>query len=240
VRLAGPFLRGPVLIVFVDTLFDADLRAIDRHADADGLIWAKEVEDYGRFGVIVTDEGGFMTRIVEKPETPVSKLANIGLYFIRDSAWLLEGVEHTMAQPPLHGEYYLTDAFQYMIDHGARLRTLQVEGWYDCGTPETLLETNRVLLERDRARRPEGYDGRVHDPVRVEPDAAVVGGELGPNVSIGSGARVVRCRLRDCLVDEGAALEDCDLVDSLIGAHAVVRGVRGRLLVGDHAVVEAL
>ncbi|MGH7544840.1 MAG: sugar phosphate nucleotidyltransferase, partial [Gemmatimonadota bacterium] len=161
VRLAGPHLRGPVLILFVDTLFEADLRAIERSPDVDGILWTKEVEEYQRFGVIVTDEGGFMRRIVEKPEAPVSKLANIGVYYIRDPKWLLEGIEHTLAQPPRKGEYYLTDAFQYMIDHGARLLTLEAAAWYDCGTPETVLETNRALLERGRARAgAEGLDVR--------------------------------------------------------------------------------
>lgn len=239
VRLAADHLRGPVWIIFVDTLFEADLRAIERLPDVDGIIWAKQVEDYQRFGVIVTDDDGFMTRIVEKPDTPISKLANIGVYFIRDPAWLLEGIEHTLAQPPHKGEYFLTDAFQYMIDRGARIKTLEAAGWYDCGTPETLLETNRVLLERGRALRPTRHDGVVHDPVRVEPAARVEGGEIGPNVSVGAGARIVRSRLRNCIVDDGAVIEDCELEDSLVGAHAVLRGVRGRALAGDHTVVEA-
>src|SRR5690606_12393526 len=83
VNLARPHIHGPMLIVFVDTVFEADLTLINR-TDADGIIWAKEVEDYQRFGVVVTDDEGFMTRIVEKPREPVSKLANIGLYYIRD------------------------------------------------------------------------------------------------------------------------------------------------------------
>lgn len=83
INLARPFVDGPVLIVFVDTLFDADLSLI-RTSDADGIIWAKEVEDYQRFGVIVTDPRGHMQRIVEKPDHPISRLANIGLYYIRD------------------------------------------------------------------------------------------------------------------------------------------------------------
>ncbi len=238
VRLAGPHLRGPVLIVFVDTLFDADLKAIQRFPEADGVLWAKEVEDYQRFGVIVTDADGYMTRIVEKPDSPVSRLANIGVYYIRDSEWLLRGVEHTLARPHTKGEWYLTDAFQFMIEGGARLKTLEVSGWYDCGKPETLLETNRVLLERGRALRPARSGGKVHDPVRVEPDAEVERSEIGPNVSVGAGARIARSRLRDCIVDDAAVVEDCDLEGSLVGAHAVLRGVRGRVLAGDHTVVE--
>src|SRR2546422_1053055 len=79
-----------------------------------GILGAKEVEDYRRCGGIVTDPNGYMTRIVEKPDTPVSKLANIGLYYVRDWRTLFDGIAHVLAQPPNNGEYYLTDAFQYM------------------------------------------------------------------------------------------------------------------------------
>src|SRR5436309_7559095 len=89
INLARPYVDGPVLIVFVDTLFEADLSLV-RTANADGVIWAKEVDDYRRFGVIVTDPQGYMTRIVEKPDTPISRLANVGFYFIRDWRMLFE------------------------------------------------------------------------------------------------------------------------------------------------------
>src|SRR5207253_115640 len=156
INLARPYVDSPVLIIFVDTVFEADLTLINR-VDADGIIWAKEVEDYQRFGVIVTDAGGYMTRIVEKPSTPVSRLANIGLQYIKDWKSLFDGIAHTLAQPPgKGGEYYLTDAFQYMVDRGRRLLTAPVAGWYDCGKVDTLLETNQHLLEHGRARAPSG------------------------------------------------------------------------------------
>jgi len=69
INLARPFVKGPVLIVFVDTVFDADLSIVKDCTDS-GIIWAKEVEDYQRFGVVVTDANGHMTRIVEKPSEP--------------------------------------------------------------------------------------------------------------------------------------------------------------------------
>src|SRR5213592_3900571 len=99
INLARPYVDGPVLIIFVDTLFEADLTLVKR-VDADGIIWAKEVEDYQRFGVIVTDAQGYMKRIVEKPSTPVSRLANIGLQYIKDWKSLFDGIAHTLAQPP--------------------------------------------------------------------------------------------------------------------------------------------
>src|ERR1043165_1874359 len=76
--------------------------------DADGIIWVKTVEDYQRFGVVVTDADGNMTRIVEKPSTPISKRANIGLYYIRNWKLLYEGIDWVLKQPKNKGAYYLT------------------------------------------------------------------------------------------------------------------------------------
>ncbi|MEJ2338447.1 MAG: sugar phosphate nucleotidyltransferase [Gemmatimonadales bacterium] len=229
IRLAEPFVSGPVLIVFVDTIFDADLSIIDsRSADA-GIIWAKEVEDYQRFGVIVTDADGYMERIVEKPSEPISRLANIGVYFIRDHELMFEGISHVMAAETLLGEYFLTDAFQYMIDRGARIYTAEVGGWYDCGKIETLLATNREMLARSV-----GPGGEL---VGISEDVILEEAELGPNVSIGRGSAVRRSRLQDCIVGAHSTLEDCDLRDSVIGDHATVVGVTGTANLGDHSEV---
>ena len=167
VNLARPHVKEPVLIVFVDTVFEADLTLINR-TSADGIIWAKEVEDYQRFGVVVTDKDGFMTKIVEKPSTPISKLANIGLYYIRDVEALWKGIDHVLSSPTNKGEYYLTDAFQHMIEHGRRILTAEVGGWYDCGKLDTLLETNEILLRKGSARRREFPGVTIHDPVLIQ------------------------------------------------------------------------
>ena len=239
IRLAEPYVSGPVLIVFVDTIFDADLSVVDERPDDDGIVWAKEVEDYQRYGVIVTDDDGYMERIVEKPDEPISRLANIGVYYLRDHEAMFEGIEHVLAKDPMLGEYFLTDAFQYMIDRGARLSTAAVDGWWDCGKPETLLSTNRALLEGGLARPPADGDAVVEDPVLVDPSATLEVAEIGPNVSIAAGAVVRRSSLRDCLVGEDAVVADCRLERSLVGDHAVLRGIEGRVNVGDHGEVSA-
>ncbi|MEN8376992.1 MAG: sugar phosphate nucleotidyltransferase [Gemmatimonadota bacterium] len=238
VKLAQPYIDEDLLIIFVDTLFDADLGAIHALPEGDaGILWAKEVEDYQRFGVIVTDGRGYMTRIVEKPKDPISKLANIGLYYIRDHRLLYEGIDATIDRATSQGgEYYLTDAFQYMIDHGARLRVEEVEGWYDCGKPETLLATNRHLLETGRSLEPRGgVNVLVHEPVRVEDDVELRNVEVGPNVSIGAGSVVRDAALRDTIIGENSLVERSTLRDSIIGDYARVAGVKGSVRLGDHS-----
>lgn len=241
VALAEPYANDEVLIIFVDTLFDADLSVVKTlPADVAGVIWAKEVEDYQRFGVIVTDEQGFMQRIIEKPSEPISRLANIGLYYIRDWKLLFEGIRHVMDSPPGGaGEYYLTDAFQYMVDHGARIKTIAIEGWYDAGKPETLLETNQHVLATTRGRAPAaGSSVVVHEPVHVADGVELEDAEIGPNVTLSAGSVVRRSRLRHTIVGENSVIEGSELNDSLVGSNVVLRGVKGKVDVGDHSVVE--
>ena len=225
INLARPYVDSPVLIIFVDTVFEADLSLINR-VDADGIIWAKEVEDYQRFGVIVTDAGGYMTRIVEKPSTPVSRLANIGLQYIKDWKMLFEGIAHVLKQPPgKGGEYYLTDAFQYMVDRGRRLLTAPVAGWYDCGKVDTLLETNQHLLEHGRARIPSGPCPRctIVPPVYIEDGVTMHDVTVGPNVSI----------------EAGSFLADSTITNSILGRNVrVVRGTVKDSVVGDDQKIE--
>jgi len=219
-----PYIDGPVMIIFVDTLFDADLTLINR-IDADGIIWAKEVEDYHRFGVIVTDAEGNMVRLVEKPSEPVSRLANIGLYYMRDWEALCEGIRHTMSLPSHDGEWYLTDAFQHMVDAGRKIRTAAVGGWYDCGNVVTLLETNRHLLSNGRGQQPTSMDGvTIIEPVRVEDDASLVDCVIGPNVTIEAGARIERSTLRHVIVGCDASIADSTVENSLVGDRATVHG----------------
>ena len=223
VNLTRPHVDGPVLIVFVDTLFDADLRLINR-TQADGVIWAKEVEDYQRFGVVVTDANGYMTRIVEKPSEPISRLANIGLYYIRDWRALFEGIDWTLRQPKQKGEWFLTEAFQYMIDHGRKIMTAEVGGWYDCGKVDTLLETNLHLLTQGCARRPRPRRGvTMHDPVHVAQGVKLERCTIGPNVAIDEGTVVTGSTLRDAIVGRNVTLIDSTVTRSVIGDDVELR-----------------
>jgi glucose-1-phosphate thymidylyltransferase len=238
INLARPYVKGPVLIIFVDTVFEADLTLINR-TKADGIIWAKEVEDYQRFGVVVTDAEGYMTRIVGKPSTPISKLANIGLYYIRDTESLWKGIDHVLANPANKGEWYLTDAFQWMIEHGKRILTAEVGGWYDCGKLDTLLETNRILLEKGAARRVDFPGVTIHDPVYIEDGVQIEQSEIGPNVSIEQGTRIKASRVRNTIVGRDTKLNRVNLDESLLGADVMLDGFEGSVTVGDHSELKA-
>jgi glucose-1-phosphate thymidylyltransferase len=237
IALARPYVDQPVLIIFVDTIFETDLSVI-KQTDADGIIWTKEVEDYQRFGVVVTDADGNMTKIVEKPKTPISKRANIGLYYMRNWKLLYEGIDQVLKSPKNQGEFYLTDAFQYMIDKGAKIRVIDVEGWYDAGKLDTLLTTNRVILEKGAARRPKSADGsKIFDPVYIEDDVTIRNSRIGPNVSLGAGTTVDGAVLKDTIVGSRTRIIRSTLSNSLVGDEAVIEGVKGEVTVSDHSEV---
>jgi len=219
VNLARPYVDGPVIVIFVDTLFDADL-SIVRTVDADGIIWTKEVEDYQRFGVVVTDKQGYMTKIVEKPSTPISRRANIGLQYVKDWRTLFDGIDHVMKSPPgKGGEFYLTDAFQYMVDQGKKLYVSEVGGWYDCGKVDTLLETNQHLLEHGRARRPPAVpaDVKIKDPVYIEDGVTLKDATIGPNVSVEAGSTIVGSTIANSIVGRGTRVKNATVEGSLVG-----------------------
>ncbi|MCU0635013.1 MAG: sugar phosphate nucleotidyltransferase, partial [Gemmatimonadaceae bacterium] len=215
--------------------------SVIHEADVDGIIWTKEVEDYQRFGVVVTDEAGHMTRIVEKPSTPISKRANIGLYYIRNWELLYRGIDHVLSRPANKGEFYLTDAFQYMIDQGAKIRVIDVAGWYDAGELGTLLDTNRVMLEKGRARKPLalGPGATIVEPVYIEDGVTITDSTVGPNVSLGAGSTITGSTVRDAVIGASTTLADCTITQALIGDHVRLEGVRGRVSIGDHSEVRA-
>jgi glucose-1-phosphate thymidylyltransferase len=238
VNLARPYVDQPVLIVFVDTIFDADLSVINR-VDADGIMWTKEVEDYQRFGVVVTDADGYMTRIVEKPREPISKRANIGLYYIRNWKLLYEGIDHVLSTAQNKGEWYLTDAFQYMIDKGARIKVENVEGWYDAGQVDTILDTNLTMLKKGRARKPAslGPGASIVEPVYIEDGARIEHSMVGPNVSVGAGTLISGSTVLHAIVGSNTNIRDSHLHHSLVGDHVQMSGFHGVASIGDHAEV---
>jgi glucose-1-phosphate thymidylyltransferase len=226
VNLARPYVDGPVIVIFVDTLFDADL-SIVKTSNADGIIWTKEVEDYQRFGVVVTDKQGYMTQIVEKPSTPISRRANIGLQYVKDWRTLFDGIEHVLKSPPgKGGEFYLTDAFQYMVDHGKKLFVSEVGGWYDCGKVDTLLETNQHLLEHGRGKRPAKVPAgvQIKEPVYIEDGVTLKDVTIGPNVSVEAGSSIVGSTIANSILGRRVQVKNATVKGSVVGDRQVIEG----------------
>ncbi len=219
----------PVLIILGDTIFEVDLRPVLR-GDHSSL-GVREVADPRRFGVVEMHDG-VIVRLVEKPDDPPTNLAIVGLYLIKNPGLLAECLtELVESDHRTRGEYQLTDALQMMIERGETFTTFNVEGWFDCGKPETLLETNRHLLKRNPLER--AMPGVViNPPVHIAPTAQVTNSIIGPYATLADGAVVKDSIVTDAIVGVKATIEGATLRESIIGDEAVVRGRFNRVNTG--------
>lgn len=237
IYLAREYLTGPALVLFADTLHNADLSLI-KSTDADALIYVKEVDDPRRFGVVVLDEEERITHFIEKPDSFDNRLAVIGLYYIRDSERLIRAIETQMARNQItKGEFYIADAFQIMIEEGAVFRAHDVEMWLDCGKPETVLETNRYLLEHgfDNSKSITIEGVAVIPPVFIDPAAKVENAVIGPYATISAGSTIKNGLIRNSIIEEGAEVSGVILQESIVGRNARVHGGHHKLNVGADA-----
>ena len=225
----------PVLIVLGDTIA---LASLGEFTSGPSRVGVREVTDPRRFGVATVRDGKIVT-LVEKPEHPDSNLALVGIYFLKNSTLLFQSLGSLEGEGRrTRGEFQLTDALQRMIDQGEELQPFPVQAWYDCGKTETLLETNRALL--DLQAGPVSRPGVVClPPVAIDPSADVLHAVIGPHTSIGPGARVRRAVVKNSIVSQGATVEDVLLDLSVVGENAVARGSYQRLNVGDSSEVKS-
>lgn len=237
INLARAYIDQPVLIIFGDTIWETDFSRLQR-VQHDGLIYVKQVDDPRRFGV-ATLQDGFVTRFVEKPTTPISNLAVVGVYYFHAWQKILRAIDELIARDiQTHGEFFLADAMQLMIDAGAKLEVETIPVWEDCGTVSAILKTNRYLLgKQSYARAIEG--SVILPPVFISDKAAIKNSIVGPNVSVSDEAVIENSILRNCIISEGAHIENRILEESLIGKDARVVGTFQRMNVGDSSEIES-
>jgi len=237
IYLAKDYIAGPCLVIFVDTIFEANLAMLET-IDVDGVIYVQEVDDPRDFGVVV-EENGRVVRYVEKPETLDNRKTTVGVFWFRDGQQLISAIEELLANNiRTKGEFYLADAINVMLNRGAHFISEPVTLWEDCGQPETILKTNRTLLSRGRASaHVEGTNCVVIPPVYVAPSAQLENVIIGPYVSVDENVRIVSSIIRDSIIESGAVIEASNLESSLIGRRAVIRGHIAQLNVGDNSMV---
>lgn len=233
---ARDMVSGPSIVLFPDMIFEADLKQLET-AEVDGGIYVMQVEDPSRFGVAVL-EGGRITRLVEKPEEPVSNLAIVGIYYFREVQRLIEAIDRQIDQGmQTKGEYFLADAIQIMLEDGLQFDEYEVSVWEDCGTTDAILNTNRYLLSQmdTTAQRERTV---IVPPSFIHDDATVTDSVIGPYASIGAGSTITGSVVRDSIVDTGARVESANLTWSLLGRNAAVSGEPVRLNIGDNSGVD--
>ncbi len=242
---------------FVETFAEDHTQAVADAAEAPAAqILLCPVPDPHRFGVAALDESGHVTELVEKPENPPSNLALVGVYLFTKA--IHEAVDSI--EPSPRGELEITDAIQWLIDHGRRVRHDRLEGWWlDTGKKDPLLESNRRVLE-DIETRIEGEvddasstDGRViieagakvinsqiRGPAAIAAGVTIEDSYIGPFTAVAEGCFIARSEVENSVILDGSIIHDVPrLIDSLIGRETEIRrsGSRPeatRLMIGDH------
>jgi glucose-1-phosphate thymidylyltransferase len=237
---AEKVLAGKVVVAFADTLFKADFQMDTEH---DGVIWVQKIEDPSQFGVVKINSENVITDFVEKPKDFVSDLAIIGIYYFRDGAYLKSELKYLLDNNIMEkGEYQLTNALENMKRKGTKFVPGKVSEWLDCGNKDATVYTNQRLLEFDRGKKDlHAASAQVTNSIIVEPcfigeNVRIINSVVGPHVSIGKGSSVENSVIRNSIIQNNSKVNSANIVNSMIGNHAEVKGKALDLSVGDYTI----
>lgn len=234
-------LKGNVVVAFADTLFKADFKL---DTSKEGIIWVQKVEDPRPFGVVKLDSKGEITDFVEKPETFVSDLAIIGIYYFKDGEYLKKEIQYILDNDIKDkGEYQLTNALDNMRKKGTKFIPGKVTEWLDCGNKDSTVATNERYLEYIKDQDLVSKSARITNSVIIPPvyigdNAEINNSVVGPHVSIGKDTKVYGSVVTKSIVQEKAIIKNANLSNSMLGNNATFEGKPADLSVGDFNVIE--
>jgi glucose-1-phosphate thymidylyltransferase len=240
-NMAREYLHGPMLMTFSDTLIETDLSFLQKET-CDGIAWVKPVPDPRRFGVAEVNGEGNIKRLIEKPQEMTNNLAVVGFYYFRSGGDLISAIDEQMHQGIiLKNEYFLADALNIMLARGAKFRIEQVDVWLDAGIPDTVLETNRYLLEHkyDNSSTLNLPGVSIIPPVYIHPGTKIESSVIGPYVSISEGCEIRNSLVSNSIIAEDTRINHMIIENSLIGQQVVLEGQAARLNLGDNSFTQA-
>jgi len=243
IMCAKESLSGPAVIAYADTLIRADFNL---DVDADAVIWVKQVENPNAFGVVKMNENNEITELVEKPETFVSDLAVIGIYYFKDVAVLKNELQVVLDQNIIHGgEYQINDGIKGMMRKGAIFKPGEVDEWMDCGNKDVTVETNTKMVgflaadgEKLIADSVVLENSQIVAPCYVGENVVLKNTTIGPYVSIGNNCRVEDSFVKNSLIQTNSTIKNANLDNAMIGNHASFNGSFSNVSIGDYSVLE--
>ncbi len=201
------------------------------------VIGVKMVENPQAVGIVETD-GEFITRLIEKPETPPTNLVIEGVYYIQNSELLFHCLDEIIEKDVrTHNEYQLTDGLQLMLEYGEQMKVEFVDSLH-CGTPDQLLDANRSILEQRASQIYRFPNSVIIPPVSIGGGTVIESAIIGPYVSIGSGTRVINAIIKDAIIHPNAEIQGILIRRSLIGPDARVHGGFHQFNVGSLARID--
>ena len=204
-----------VLIVLGDIIFTADIRRIV--ASPENMIGIMEPEEPRKYGIVTVDDQGYVTDMIEKPENPPCNLAIGGLYYFKSAYNLFESIKFIIDEEiKTRDEYQLTDAMKNMMRQGEKFKIFNMAEWHDCGEKETLLQTNRVMLEK-YATNDKIPGSIINPPVFIGHNTRIENSIIGPYVSISDNSCVKNALITNSILGFETIVENTILDSSLVG-----------------------
>lgn len=135
--------KDNVAMILGDNIFEDDFSTAIKNFKKGGHVFAKEVLDPERFGVVKFDQNRRATKIMEKPKKFLSSYAITGFY-IYDNR-VIEVAKKL--KPSVRGELEITDLHNWYLKKG-ELKVDLVKGeWIDAGTFDALLKAGNWVKE---------------------------------------------------------------------------------------------
>jgi glucose-1-phosphate thymidylyltransferase len=229
-----------LLITLGDTVFDIDLQKVIKEPYSS--LGVKKVDDPRNFGVIEEDKSGFIKSALEKPAIPKSNLVLVGIYRVKEAKMLIDALdENIKSNFRTYNEFHLTDGLQKLIQQGVKMKSFAVESWYDCGTKESLLETNAALLKKHANGTSQSYNFEktiIIPPVSIANNCKISHSIIGPNVTIGENTIVNHSILKDAIIGAYSEIQNAVLHHSVIGSDASLHGLIQSLNLGDSTEID--
>ena len=176
--------------------------------------------------------------MIEKPKIPKSNLALVGLYKIRNVPLFLKSIEYIISNHiKTNNEYQITDALMNMVYEGEKIKTIQVDNWFDCGRKENLLQANAILLNTNSFQK-KTYKNFpqtiIIPPVSIGEGCKIENSIIGPNVAIGENTILQDTIVSNSIIGSFSELRDVVLKNSIIGNDSALKGVIQSLNIGDN------
>lgn len=243
IMCAKESLSGPTVIAYADTLIRADFK-LDQEADA--VIWVKQVDKPEAFGVVKLNDNQEIVELVEKPETFVSDLAVIGIYYFKDVSVLKEALQYVLDNNIVNGgEYQINDGIKRMMADGKVFKTGQVDEWMDCGNKAVTVETNARMLgflskdgEELISADLKNHNSKIIPPCFIGKNVVLKDATIGPNVSIGNNCTIEASTVKNSLIQNHTSIKNANLDEAMIGNHVTYNGNFTKISIGDYSVLE--
>ncbi len=229
-----------ILIALGDTIIDDNIQKFIIAPNS--CFGVKKVNDPREFGIAELNDNGSVIRVIEKPQIPISNMALVGLYKIKEVSALLSAIAYNIEhQRTTYGEYQLTDAIMQMIENGISFDAISVKNWFDCGKREILLETNETLLKKYAVQHKitQSFPNTIIiPPVSIGEDCTITDSIIGPFVTIGNRASIQKAIVSDSIIGDFSTIETVILNRSIIGSDTSIKGLNQSLNIGDNTEID--